>query len=201
MSDETWGAICDSVKTHPTLQILDLRCTAWAPMAPAVLTYRIQALVDMLEGNLSIHTMRFPDLYYGKHELFRGSVIPYLERNRLWVRVRAIQKTRPIAYRTKVLGRALVAVRTDVNSFWTLLSGNAEVAFSSTTATSTPAVNLPILLPLLLPLLGLLLQLVPLLLILLLLLLPARSARPLLSPTRVYQITRACIIYELLDGS
>jgi hypothetical protein len=53
------------------------------------------------------------------------------------------KKTRPIAYRTKVLGRALLAVRTDANSFWMLLSGNAEVAFPSTTATIAAAANLP----------------------------------------------------------
>jgi hypothetical protein len=29
-------------------------------------------------------------------------------------------------YRAKVLGRALLATRTDVNSFWMLISGNAE---------------------------------------------------------------------------
>jgi hypothetical protein len=42
-----------------------------------------------------------------------------------------------------VLGRALLEVRTDPNRFWMLLSGNAEVAFSSTTVTTTLAVNLP----------------------------------------------------------
>jgi hypothetical protein len=41
-----------------------------------------------------------------------------------------------------VLGRALLAVRTDPNRFWVFLSGNAEVAFPSTTAAAslpTPA--------------------------------------------------------------
>jgi hypothetical protein len=96
----------------------------------------------MLKVNMSIHTISLPDFYI-KHELFRGSVIPYLETNRLRPRVLAIQKTRPITYRAKVLGRALLAVRTDVNSFWMILSGNPEVAFASTTATTTLATNLP----------------------------------------------------------
>jgi hypothetical protein len=94
--------------------------------------------VDMLKVNMSIHTIRIA-WYYSKHELFRGSVIPYLEMNRLRPRVRAIQKARPVSYRAKVLGRALIATRTDANSFWMLLSGNAEVAFSSTAATTVPA--------------------------------------------------------------
>jgi hypothetical protein len=73
----------------------------------------------------------------------RESVIPYLETNRFRPRLLAIQKTRPNAYRAKVLGRALLAASTDVNRFWMLLSGNAEVVLSSTTATPTPAANLP----------------------------------------------------------
>ena len=46
-------------------------------------------------------------------------------------------------YRFKVLGRALLAVRSDPNRFWMLLSGNAEVVFPSTTATTTAAASLP----------------------------------------------------------
>jgi hypothetical protein len=138
MSDETWNAVCDSLKTHPTLEVLKLGPGSRPPRPwlPAVLKSRIQALVDMLKVNMSIHTIPI-EWCYSEHELFRGSVIPYLEMNRLRPRVGAIQKARPLSYRAKVLGRALVAARTDVNCFWVLLSGNAEVAFSSTTATTT----------------------------------------------------------------
>jgi hypothetical protein len=96
----------------------------------------------MVKMNTSIHTIRLESQYY-KHELYRESTVPYLETNRSRPRVLAIQKTRPIAYRAKVLGRALLAARTDANQFWMLLSGNPEVAFSSTTATTTPATNAP----------------------------------------------------------
>jgi hypothetical protein len=42
MSDETWAAICDSLKTHPTLQILNLERIHWTlhglfRLTPAVL--------------------------------------------------------------------------------------------------------------------------------------------------------------------
>ena len=80
--------------------------------------------------------------HLSNHELFRGSVIPYFETNRFRPRLLAIQQTRPIPYRVKVLGRALLSARTDANTFWMLLSGNAEVAFPSTTAAAslpTPA--------------------------------------------------------------
>jgi hypothetical protein len=140
VSDEAWGAICDSLETHPTLEVLDLRTSyANASKTQAVLNFRIHALLDMMKKNMSIHTIHL-DSDHSQHELFRESVIPYLETNRLRLRLLAIQKTRPIAYRTKVLGRALLAARADVNSLWMLLSGNAEVAFPSTTNTTTTLV-------------------------------------------------------------
>jgi hypothetical protein len=142
-SDETWGVICDSLKTHPTLEVLDLRAANnYATTAPDVITSWVQALLDMMNINVSIHTIHL-DSRYSQHEIYRESVIPYLETNRLRSRVLAIQKTLPITHRAKVLGRALVAVRTDANSFWMLLSGNPEIAFPSTTATTTLAANIP----------------------------------------------------------
>jgi hypothetical protein len=130
MSDERLKAVCDSLKTHPTLEVLDFGVkyiSSRSPRPPGVLKSRIQALLHMLKVNMSIHTIPI-EWCYSEHELFRGSVIPYLETNRLRPRVRAIQKSCPISYRAKVLGRALVATHTDVNSIWMLLSGNAEVA-------------------------------------------------------------------------
>jgi hypothetical protein len=143
ISDETWYPLCDSLKTHPTLQVLSLSEEFGGSPSPSVLTPRIQALVDMLKVNMSMHTLHL-NTCYSEHGLFQTSAIPYLESNRLRPRVRAIQKARPIAYRCKVLGRALLAVRTDPNHFWMLLSGNTEIAFPPTTATTAAAVSLPI---------------------------------------------------------
>jgi hypothetical protein len=132
MNDETWGAICDSLKAHPTLEVLDFRARpADATTAPAVLNSRMYALLDMMKINTSTQTIHL-DSRYSQHEIFRESVIPYLETNRFRPRLLAIQKTRPIPYRAKVLGRALFAARKDTNSFWMLLSGNAEVAAPDT---------------------------------------------------------------------
>jgi hypothetical protein len=141
MSDETLDIVCDSLETHPTLEILHL-LAGGGLLAPAVLTSRMQVLVDMMKVNMLIHTLHLPH-QYSEHEIFRGSVTPYLETNRLRPRLLAIQKTRPIAYRAKVPGRALLSARTDANRFWMLLSENPEVAFPSTLATTTPAANLP----------------------------------------------------------
>jgi hypothetical protein len=140
MNNEMWGPICDSVETHPTLQVLDVRGQMNA--APGRLKSWIQAILYMMTINLSIHTVHWRDSY-SEHELFRGSVVPYLETNRFRPRLLAIQRTRPIPYRAKVLGRALLSARTEANSFWMLLSGNAEVAFPPTATTIVAAANLP----------------------------------------------------------
>jgi hypothetical protein len=135
VNDETWGAICDSLETHLTLEVLDLRVICCRSLPAVLLKSRVQALLDMMKMNMSIHTIRLYS-YLNEHELFRGSVVPYLDANRLRPRVRAIQKALPSAYRVKVLGQALLAVRTDPSRFWMLLSGNAEVAFPSRTTTA-----------------------------------------------------------------
>jgi hypothetical protein len=145
MSNETWGAICASLETHPTLEVFGFRWydSVEPPMLPAMIKSRVEAFLDMLKVNTSIHTLRL-DSCYREHTIFRESVIPYLETNRFRPRLLAIQKTRPIPYRAKVLERALLSARTNPNIFWMLLSGNAEVAlFPSTTVTATPAANLP----------------------------------------------------------
>jgi hypothetical protein len=123
-----WGAICDSLKTHPTLQVLDISRTNRI-LAPAELKFQIQVLLDMMKVNMSIHSIHL-DTCHSQHELFRKSVIPYLRANRLRPRLLAIQKARPISYRAKVVGRALISARDDASSVWMLLSGNAEVVFT-----------------------------------------------------------------------
>jgi hypothetical protein len=142
--NETWDAICDSLKTHQTLEILNLSDLLYyvAARAPAAITLRVQALSGMMKVNTSIHTIHLPH-HYSQHYRFRESVVPYLETNRFRLHVRAIQKALPIPYRAKVLGGALLTARNDPNRLWMLLSGNAEVAFPSTTATTTPAASLP----------------------------------------------------------
>jgi hypothetical protein len=141
VNNETWGAICNSLKTHPALEVLTLRSIFLtdSTTTPAVLKSQIQVLLDMMTMNISIQMIELPR-YYSEHELFRKSVIPYLETNRFRPRVRAIQRSYPLAYRAKVLGRALLTARTDPNRFWMILTGNAEIAFPSTTANlPTPA--------------------------------------------------------------
>jgi hypothetical protein len=139
LCNETWYAVCDALKTHPTLQVFDIILSTGRPVPPMLLNSRMQALLNMMKMNRSIHTVHLSH-YYSQHAIYVRSVIPYLETNRFRLRVRAIQTTHPIPFRAKLLGRALLSARTDANSFWMLLSGNAEVAFlSRTTAIATIA--------------------------------------------------------------
>jgi hypothetical protein len=131
VTDQTWDAVCDSLKAHPTLEVLDL-LSRGVPIKS-----RVKALVDMMKVNMSIHTIHL-DSHYTHHELYRELVIPYLETNRFRPHLLAIQKTRPIPYRAKVVGKALLSACTDPNRFWMLLSGNSEVDFPSTTAAASP---------------------------------------------------------------
>jgi hypothetical protein len=148
LSHETWEVVCDSLKTHPTLQFLHLRPlsgytrTGEAPWPAAELKSRTQALLGMLKENKSIQTIRVYD-YISEHELFRRSAIPFLETNKFRPRLHAIQKIRPAAYRVKILGRALLAVRTYPNRVWMLLSENPEVAFLSKITTIAAPASLP----------------------------------------------------------
>jgi hypothetical protein len=131
-NDDTWVAVCDSLKTHPTLEIFAFRSLnpfedVEPPVLPAMINSRLQVLLDMLKVNTSIRMLELDYRYYDNC-IFR-EIIPYVETNRFRLCVRAIQKTDPILYRAKVLGRALLSARTDPNRFWMLLSGNAEVSF------------------------------------------------------------------------
>jgi hypothetical protein len=76
MSDETWDAVCDSLETHPTLEVLDFRSRPREALMidPAVIIPRVQVLLNMLKVNLSIHTIHLDD-HYSQHELYRESVM------------------------------------------------------------------------------------------------------------------------------
>jgi hypothetical protein len=92
LSYETWDAFWDSLKTHLTLEVLDLSTILnYATTNQVAITSRVQALLGMMKVNTSIHTIHLRD-QYSVHELFRASVIPYLGTNRLRPCVRAIQK-------------------------------------------------------------------------------------------------------------
>jgi hypothetical protein len=136
VNDEMWGDICDSLETHPTLEVLIL----WSISAPAVIKSQIQALVDMMKVNTTIHTIQLSSCYT-HHELFRGSVIPYLETNRFRPRVRAIQRTRPIPSSTATIAAAANLPDTSTTATATSTANVAAVATSVMSALTTTATS------------------------------------------------------------
>jgi hypothetical protein len=61
MSDETWDTVCDSLKTHSTLQVLCLRSNPMLPLAD--LKPCVRSLVDMMKVNTSVHTIHLDYRY------------------------------------------------------------------------------------------------------------------------------------------
>jgi hypothetical protein len=69
--DETWYAACDSLKIHPTLEVLRLSpVNNNTSTVSAVTLSRTQALLNMTKMNMSIHTIHLHD-HYLDHELFQ----------------------------------------------------------------------------------------------------------------------------------
>jgi hypothetical protein len=97
-TDDAWGAVCDSLKTHSTLEVFDLVATPIkGPLVPPdVVKSRMQAPVDMVKVNTLIHTIRVDSLF-SENEIYQDLVISHLETNRFRPRLLAIQAIRPIA--------------------------------------------------------------------------------------------------------
>jgi hypothetical protein len=85
---ETWGAICESLATHPTLEVLNLTAAFTNAAMASVLESRIQALLKMVKMSTSIHTIHLNERQNGAPELFQSSALPYLETN--WLRPRLL---------------------------------------------------------------------------------------------------------------
>jgi hypothetical protein len=54
VSDETWDGICDSLETHPTLELLNLFAMDEGKMPPDMITSRTQAIVDMMKVGVPV---------------------------------------------------------------------------------------------------------------------------------------------------
>jgi hypothetical protein len=83
VSDGAWDAVCNSLNTHPTLQVFSLReKVAFATMLPSVLKSRIEVLLDMIKVNTSIRRISL-DYRFASLELYPGTIMPYLVTNQL----------------------------------------------------------------------------------------------------------------------
>jgi hypothetical protein len=130
MSEEDWKILCESLRTHPTLTGLDLRNTS--PRSPAGApirlsdeqkAHRTRSLAEMVQRNSILHTICYNEI---DQQIYRESILPYLETNLYRSRVTAVRKTSERPFREKVLGRALYCVTSHPNLVWMFLSQNVD---------------------------------------------------------------------------
>jgi hypothetical protein len=133
----SWATLCESLKAHPTLTILDLRDTRpllrrgaarMFQMLPSQRTrHRTRAISEIVQQNTVLHSVKLLEEERDE-QIFTESILPRLELNRYRPRVLAIKKA-DIQLRRPLLGLALQteSVRNKSNLIWIFLSGNPDV--------------------------------------------------------------------------
>jgi hypothetical protein len=138
ISDENWSVLCESLRVHPTLTILNLIDTGPRSTAGAAIglsgeqtANRIRLLAEMVQLNTVLHTIQLSEGQYDQ-QFYDEMMHPYLETNRYRPRVHAITKA-DISLRRPLLGLALLteSVRNTSNLLWMFLSGNPDVVLQS----------------------------------------------------------------------
>jgi hypothetical protein len=124
MNDDSLSILCESLKAHPTLIILEL------PNSPFGLSdkrkaNRMRMLAEMVQQNTVLHTIRFSE-HEQDEQIYTQEICPYLEVNLYRPRVLAVKKTTERPFREKVLGRALHCVKSSPNLVWMFLSENVD---------------------------------------------------------------------------
>jgi hypothetical protein len=124
MNDDSLSILCESLKAHPTLIILEL------PNSPFGLSdkrkaNRMRMLAEMVQQNTVLHTIRLSE-HEQDEQIYTQEICPYLEVNLYRPRVLAVKKTTERPFREKVLGRALHCVKSSPNLVWMFLSENVD---------------------------------------------------------------------------
>jgi hypothetical protein len=137
ISDDNWSILCESLKAHPTLTILNLfdnRPIIFDDIDDddgllsdeAQKAHRTRLLADMVQANTIMLTIELARYERDDH-IYTDEILPYLETNRYRPRVLAIKKTIERPFREKkVLGRALFCAKSNPNLVWMFLSQNVD---------------------------------------------------------------------------
>jgi hypothetical protein len=124
INDENWTILCESLKAHPTLLILNLP-SSHARLSDKRTTNRTRLLAEMVQQNTVLHTIRLSERERDE-QIYTQEIRPYLEVNLYRPRVLAVKKTTERPFREKVLGRALYSVKSGPNLVWMFLSENVD---------------------------------------------------------------------------
>jgi hypothetical protein len=130
ISNDNWKALCQSLKAHPTLEVLGLRTTTSSaerrdPDFNATRTHRMRGLEGMLKVNTIMHTIDLEPTECDE-SLLQHSIRPRLEGNLYQPRVCAMKKVDSLL-RAKLLGRALESKQGSPNALWMFLSQNEDI--------------------------------------------------------------------------
>jgi hypothetical protein len=130
ISTENWKALCQSLQTHPTLEVLILRTTTSSidrrdPGFKDRRTSRMRHLEEMLKVNTVMHTIDLESTECDK-ALLQQSIRPRLERNLYRPRVCAMKQADSLR-RAKLLGQALKSKQWSPDALWMFLSQNEDI--------------------------------------------------------------------------
>jgi hypothetical protein len=125
MNDDNWTILCESLKAHPSLTILNRIGTGPSRSHTEQKAHRTQLLAEMVQRNTVLHTIHL-FAHQRDEQIYAQMIRPYLEANLYRPRAFAVKKTKEIPLREKVLGPALYCVKSNPNLVWMFLSENVD---------------------------------------------------------------------------
>jgi hypothetical protein len=134
INDENWSVLCQSLRAHPTMTLLDLRETTPQVNPGGVVrivlseeqkAQRARLLAEMMQTNTVLQTIHFYQSDMDQ-EIYTKVILPRLKMNLYRPRVLAIKETDDSLFREKLLGRALYCVKSNPSLVWMFLSQNVD---------------------------------------------------------------------------
>jgi hypothetical protein len=134
INDENWTILCQSLRSHSTLETLDLSGTFHdlnaGIMSNASKTHRCNCIVELLRSNMvlrSIHLTRKER----DETIWRESIVPHLQTRKFQPLIQEIKAVTDQPRRFKLFGRALDSVNTKPCLLYLFLSGNVDIIAAS----------------------------------------------------------------------
>ena len=134
INDENWTVMCQSLRSHPTLETLDLSGTFCdlnaGIMSNASKAHRCNCIVDLLRSNTilrSIHLTREER----DETIWSETILPHLQTRKVQLLVLKIKVVADQPSRFKLFGRALDSVKTKPYLSYLFLSGNVDIITAS----------------------------------------------------------------------
>jgi hypothetical protein len=129
ISEESWRVILQSIRKHPSLQVLDLSLTPSSRrMSPAAKTERMLAIMEILQVNTMLLQIQML-LHECDKQILEDQINPRLQLNLYRKNIRSIKDVNTGLLHRKLLGRALGQVRNNSDLLWLILGENVDTDF------------------------------------------------------------------------